>query len=261
MQNQSHKGHRERLRANYASQGGDALLDHQYLELLLTYAIPRRDTNEIAHALLDRFGTLENILRAEVAALMLVDGVGENTAVFLRMTGDLENRLALKRLSNEHGTVYLKTPYSAAVYARTLLSREGYERVKIVFLDSRKKVLSNETLSLGTLTEAQVYPRMVAERALLKRAHSVMLLHNHPSGDPTPSQADKDTTVSVRTTLDSVAVKLIDHLIVGGFYVFSFSTNAVIDLTRAEPTAITLEDYQAVKSRASLKIVTESYDE
>lgn len=264
MPDSIHSGHRERIREQYASLGAESFLDHQFLELLLTYAIPRKDTNSLAHALLERFGTLESVVTAEVAQLMLVPGVGESTAVFLRMQGDLFRRLLLRRAEDSRGVVRLNTPAAAARYAVAQLSLCSYETVLAVCLNAKKVVLSCESLQRGTLTEAQIYPRSVAEVALLKRAHGILLLHNHPSGDPSPSQEDEAATELVRAALQSVGVQLFDHLIVGGSSAYSFTTRAVIGVSGAETEACSLEDFQtryaAETAPRGLARVMEPYD-
>ena len=190
MPDSIHSGHRERIREQYKTHGADAFLDHQFLELLLTYAIPRRDTNELAHQLLARFGSLEGVVTAEIAQLMLVDGIGESAAVFLRMQGDLFRRLRLHRLADTRGNIRLTSPVEAARYAVSQLSLSTYETVLAVCLNAKKAVQSCERVVGGSLSEAQIYPRNIAESALLHRAHGILLIHNHPSGDPTPSAAD-----------------------------------------------------------------------
>jgi len=240
-----HSGHRERIRDQYRVRGAEAFLDHQFLELLLTYAIPRKDTNELAHALLKRFGSLEGVVTAEIGQLLQVDGIGESAAVFLRMQGDLFRRLLLRRQEDARGNIRLTSPAVAARYAVSLLSLNTYEIVIAVCLNAKKVVQSCETVQSGTLSEAQIYPRTIAEIALLNRAHGVLLLHNHPSGDPSPSTEDVAATESVRTALQSIGVQLFDHLIVGGQHVYSFSTRAVIGTSGAEPEVYSLADYQS----------------
>ena len=251
MPDSIHSGHRERIREQYKSHGADAFLDHQFLELLLTYAIPRRDTNELAHVLLERFGCLEGVVTAEVGQLMLVDGVGEGAAVFLRMQGDLFRRLRLHRLADARGAVRLSSPVVAARYAVSQLSLNTYETVLVVCLNAKKMVQSCERIIGGSLVEAQIYPRNIAEVALLKRAHGILLIHNHPSGDPTPSHADAETTESVRSALESIGVQLFDHIIVGGEHAYSFSTGAVTGVSGAEAEVFSLSDYQTMQAQAA----------
>ncbi len=261
MPDSIHSGHRDRIREQYRLHGADAFLDHQFLELLLTYAIPRRDTNDLAHRLIERFGSLEGVVTAEIPQLTLVDGVGESTAVFLRMQGDLFVRLRMRRLSDARGNIRLLSPADAARYAVSQLSLHTYESVLAVCLNAKKIVQSCERIGGGSLSEAEVYPRNIAELALLRRAHGILLLHNHPSGDPSPSAADEETTKSVRAALESVGVQLYDHVIVGGEHAYSFATGAVIGVSGAETEVFSLEEYRsrhAVQSDARLK-VTESY--
>lgn len=256
-----HSGHRERIREQYRTQGAAAFLDHQFLELLLTYAIPRKDTNELAHALLERFGSLEGVVTAEIAQLQLVDGVGEGAAVFLRMQGDLFRRLLLRRQEDARGSIRLASPAAAARYAASLLSLNTYESVLAICLNAKKVVQSCEAMQSGTLTEAQIYPRTIAEIALLRRAHGILLLHNHPSGDPSPSAEDVEATESVRAALQSIGVQLFDHLIVGREHVYSFSAQAIIGTSGSEPEVFSLQDYQAHKSGQprALQRVMEQY--
>lgn len=253
MPDSIHEGHRERIREQYKKSGAEAFLDHQFLELLLTYAIPRRDTNALSHALLDRFGTLEGVVTAEIDQLTMVEGVGEGAAVFLRMQGDLFRRLLLRRTEDSRGNIRLTTPAAAARYAVALLSLSTYENVIAVCLNAKKIVQSCESLQRGTLTEAQIYPRSIAEIALLKRAHGILLIHNHPSGDPTPSQEDADATELVKAALGSVGVQLYDHLIVGGANAYSFTTRAVIGVSGAETEVHSLEDFQSHYAAQSSK--------
>ena len=215
MPDSIHSGHRERIREQYKAHGADAFLDHQFLELLLTYAIPRKDTNELSHLLLERFGSLEGVVTAEIAQLMLVDGVGESTAVFLRMQGDLFRRLRLHRLADARGSIRLTSPIEAARYAVSQLSLNTYETVLAVCLNAKKVVQSCERVVGGSLSEAQIYPRNIAEAALLRRAHGILLIHNHPSGDPTPSGADMRMTRELVDIAKPLGVAIHDHIIVG----------------------------------------------
>jgi DNA repair protein RadC len=265
MPDSIHSGHRERIREQYVKDGAESFRDHQFLELLLTYAIPRRDTNALAHLLLERFGSLEGVLTADIAQLTLVDGVGESTAVFLRMQGDLFRRLLLRRSKNGRGKIRLNTPAAAARYSVALLSLSEYETVCAVSLNAKKEVLFCDSLQRGTLTEAQIYPRAVAEIALLRRAHGILLIHNHPSGDPTPSEEDADATKAVQAALESIGAHLFDHLVVGGSYAFSFSMHAVIGVDGKQADVFSPEEYKARRSSPSaqrdLLRVMEPYDQ
>ena len=175
---------------------------------------------------------------------------GESAAVFLRMQGDLFRRLRLHRLADTRGNIRLTSPVEAARYAVSQLSLNTYETVLAVCLNAKKAVQSCERVVGGSLSEAQIYPRNIAESALLHRAHGILLIHNHPSGDPTPSKADVETTESVRAALESIGVQLFDHIIVGGEHAYSFSTGAVIGVSGAEAEVFSLLDYQALQAQA-----------
>ena len=262
MADTPHAGHRERLRARFAREGADGFADHELLELLLTYAIPRRDTNELAHALLSRFGSLSAVFDAETAQLTAVPGVGEQTAVFLRLQRSLARRMRLSALNGKNGRPQLNTPCAAAEYALSVLSGSSYETVRLVCLNARREVIRDETMQLGSLTEAQIYPRRVAEAALLQRAHSVLLLHNHPSGSPVPSDGDAEATEALRAALAALDIQLADHLIVGDACVYSFSAARVIDLSVGAPVSLTVEEWRegSAAKRAALRVM-EPYPE
>ena len=176
----SHSGHRQRLRDRYEQSGAGAFADHELLELLLTYAIPRRDVNEIAHALLERFGSLEGVLSAELSALTSVPGIGESTAMFLRLQHDVQRRMTLRRFSGRDGRVRLNTPAASARFVNELLLAEPNETALLLCLNTQRTLISTRQIAMGTLDQAAVHPRLVAEQAMLQHAHSVLLAHNHP---------------------------------------------------------------------------------
>lgn len=222
-----HEGHRERLRERYICSGIDGFADHEVLELLLTYAIPRRNTNDIAHDLLACFGSLNAVFSAEVAELTTVRGVGESTAVFLHLLSDCA-RLHARQAKKDNERSRLASPVIAAAFALDLLGGERYESVYVVSLDKNMRLLHAERVLSGTLTEAPLYPRRIVESALMHRAHAVLLLHNHPSGDPSPSESDARATEAVKVALNSIDIRLFDHIIVGHGVVYSFSRGILI---------------------------------
>ena len=222
-----HEGHRERLRERYSNNGVGAFTEHELLELLLTYTIPRRNTNELAHRLIGRFGSLHAVLSAEVAELTNIEGIGERAAVFLRLVGDSAAFYA-EAGGRQKQRMRILSPADAAAYALDLMRNERYESVYVVSLDKSMRLLHAERLMTGSLSEAPLYPRRVVESALMHRAGSVLLLHNHPSGDPTPSQADAEATEAVQKALNSIDIRLYDHLVVGEGGVYSFSRGGMI---------------------------------
>lgn len=224
-----HEGHRKRLRERFLRDGLSSLTDREALELLLTYAIPRRDVDEDAAALLARFGSLSGVLDADPAALRSVPGVGEGAAAFLSLLPELFGRYARSRLGERPR---LSDPAAAARYAVTLFQGAREERAFLICLDLTGHVLGAPLLSRGTLDETPLYPRQVVEQALAMHAHAVMLAHNHPGGTPHPSRADIDMTRRVADALTAVGIRVLDHLIVGRGVCFSMAKNA---LTRDEP--------------------------
>lgn len=230
MMEQIHAGHRERLKERMRSAGAESFTDHEMLELLLTYAIPRRDTNETAHRLMARFGTLGAVLNAPEEELKQVDGIGKAAAELLSFCGALTGRVRRRALANESGHVVLDSPTRAARYALSLLAGDTNEKLMVLCLDVKRTFLASETVGLGTLSEVAVYPRRVAETALKRHAHSVILVHNHPSGDATPSTADRDATDAVREALHCLDIELADHIVLGADKAFSFTAGRYVTI-------------------------------
>lgn len=228
-----HEGHRDRVRKSYLASGGRGMHDHQLLELLLTYAIPRKDTNPLAHRLLKAYGTLEKVLCADPKELMLQEGVGQNTAVLLSLIGTMAGRCITPKQGE---TVSLGNPAAAAEYCRGLFFGARYEEIYVISLDAKHSLIHADKVASGTLNETVIYPRLVLECALRNKASSIILSHNHPSGDPKPSGEDISTTHKVYEALNTVGIALFDHIIVGRGSVFSMVRNAVV------PSAVEAED-------------------
>ena len=259
-----HNGHRERLRDRYRQSGIEAFADHELLELLLTYAIPRRDVNGMAHDLLARFGSLENVLKAEPAALQQVQGIGESAAIFLHLQHDLMQRILLRRFSDRDGRIRLNTPLKSAHYTHELLCDESTEATILLCLNTQRELICVGRIGDGTLAEAAVYPRAAAELVLLQHAHAAILAHNHPSGNPLPSEADDMATQQVAAALNSLGVPLLDHLIVGHGVVYSSTSKQVLSFVGATPTSCSPEEYTAQRNKpavSQLAHVMEPYAE
>ena len=215
-----HDHHRERVRERYIKEGLDSFAPHQILELLLFYTIPRKDTNEIAHRLLDKFGCLSNIFETPVKELMKVEGVGETTAVFLSLVSDVRRKYEEDKRRN---STKITTGKDAGEYAKTLFYGRIYECFYVVLLNTQNKVIHAEKISEGTLDETPVYPRNVVRVALQNNAFSVILAHNHPGGSVTPSVVDIETTKAIKRALEAINIELRDHVIVCEDNFFSFS--------------------------------------
>lgn len=204
-----HKGHREHMRARFLQNGLEGFADHEALELLLYYAIPQKDTNPLAHALMERYGSLSAVLAAPIEDLEKIDGIGERTAILLRMVPLLEQKA---RLSETEWV--LDTTERLGTY---LLNRFSQERDEVVFqlcLDRKGRLLACKRLGEGGTASVDLDVRRLVENALLTSASVVVLAHNHPSGVALPSPEDYVATDKARSALDTVGVDLADHIIV-----------------------------------------------
>jgi len=204
-------GHRERLRERFDHGGGSALADYELLELLLFYALPRRDTKPIAKALLDEFKSFGGVLAASREQLAGVEGVGEGAATFVKALQAAAQAAA--RTGVVEGPL-IGTAQALIDYCKTTIGDHATEHFRVLFLDTKNRLKKDETLGRGTVDFAPVYPREVAKRALELDAKAVILVHNHPSGDPKPSREDVEMTQKVRDACGTIGVKLYDHIIV-----------------------------------------------
>ena len=207
-----HLGHRERLRERAVKGGLDALPDYELLELYLFRSIPMRDVKPLAKTLLARFGDLSGVLGATMAELTSVSGVGAAVALDLKLSH--EAALRISRAQVEKRPV-ISSWTALSAYVRVALAAEAREQFRVLFLDKKNQLIADEVQNRGTVDHAPVYPREVVRRALELSASAVILVHNHPSGDPTPSAADVELTRAVVEAGRSLRVAVHDHLIVG----------------------------------------------
>ena len=222
-----HLGHREKLRQRFIRENGlDHFEDHQILELLLFYANPRGDTNPIAHALLEQFGSLKGVLEARPEMLMTVTGVKETAATLISMVVPLTrvwNRCAMTepdRIGNSR---------EAEKYCLSILAGHRSERFYVVSLNAKCQVLGRRMISEGSLSEVSAYPRIVMETALNYNAHSILLTHNHPGGTMAPSPEDISSTLQLQRLLNGVSILVLDHIIVAGDRTYSMIQHGDID--------------------------------
>jgi DNA repair protein RadC len=214
-----HLGHRERLRDRARAGGLGALPDYELLELCLYRAIPRADVKPLAKALLARFGGLTGVLSAPLADLRTVAGVGEAVALDLKLMHEAALRIGREQVQKRP----VISSWSALLaYVKTELAHEPREQFRVLFLDKKNRLIADEMLGQGTVDHAPVYPREVARRALELSASALILVHNHPSGDPHPSAADVDMTRQVAAAIRVLNIALHDHLVVGKDGVASF---------------------------------------
>lgn len=206
-----HDGHREKMRRRFLETGLEGFADHEVLELLLYYAIPRRDTNPIAHALVERYGSLSAVLNAPAEDLQTVEGIGENAAVLLQLAATIGRRARLADMRRERAIC------SAEQAGAYLLERFGGELREVAYqlcLDRKGKLLACKQLGEGGISGVDMSVRAVVENALVTRASGVILAHNHPSGVALPSEEDFGVTRRVKDALATVDVELLDHIIV-----------------------------------------------
>lgn len=236
-----HSGHRQRLRQTYIENGSAAMHDHQLLELLLTYAIPRRDTNPIAHELLkkENFGSLGNLLSAEVKDIAKVQGIGENAAVLISLCSAISSRAESAAMRG----VKLNTPDAAMRFCLQLDMGQKNESMFAISLDRSGRVLHTDAVSRGIPGETMVYPRTVVECAIRHGAEKIILCHNHPSGSLEPSREDYDATRRIMQALSPIGITLSDHIIVGCGKARSMAREAEIKRSEAA------ENYAAAAER------------
>lgn len=218
-------GHRARLRQRFLEGGPRALADYEMLELLLFQAVPRRDTKPIARALIARFGSYAAVLRADVAALCEIAGIGEAGAVMLKSVADAAERLALQEVIDRP---VLSSWDKVLNYLRVAMTHNETEQFRILFLDVKNTLIADEIQQSGTVNHTPVYPREVMKRALELGASAIVMAHNHPSGNPAPSKADIDMTREVREAGTRLGITLHDHIIVAKGGTTSFKSLGIL---------------------------------
>lgn len=221
----SYFGHRERIREKFAAAGLDSFLDHEILELLLTYAVPRRDTKPLAWALLKKFGTLATVFDADENQLTQVDGIGTGAARFLRLIRAVFKKYSLDEVRE---TVSIRTPQQVLEYCKASLAGKKEECLEIIYLSVRNTVMSTQVVASGLIDRVAVSPRKIVECALAAKASAIILVHNHPSGDATPSQEDISLTQDVIQAAALFGILVHDHIIVGKGSHYSLKANGKI---------------------------------
>src|SRR6201986_2890566 len=205
-------GHRERLRERFHGAGPDALSDYELLELALFAALPRRDTKPLAKELLKKFGSFSEVIHAPVARLRGVKGVGDASINQLKLLAAAAGRAAKREIERK---VALSSWNEVIDYCRSGMAFAEKEQFRLLFLDKRNQLIADEIQQTGTVDHTPVYPREVIKRALELSATALILVHNHPSGDPTPSQADLQLTKATLDIATPLGIAVHDHIIVG----------------------------------------------
>ena len=220
-----HKDHRQRLKKKFSESGVAAFHDYEVLELLLSYAIPRKDVKPLAKELLVNFGSLKGIMDAEKDSLEKVKGVGAHTAILIKLIKEM-GILYLKEKAKEKPQITCTR--ELLDYCKTYMGGLKDERFCVIYLDAQNRMTDIETIQEGIVNQAVVYPRKVLENALKQKASAVILVHNHPSGQVKPSDADIRLTKTIQETARILDIIVHDHVIIGENRFFSFREEGLI---------------------------------
>ncbi len=224
-----HVGHRQRLREQVREHGLESLREHQILEYLLTFIIPQKDTNIIAHELIQKFGSYANVLEADISSLQEVDGVGEVASYFLNQFRDF---YYVYQKTRESRTVYVDNSAKAEAYIAPKLVDKPNEEVYVICIDSNNKISKVKCIAKGDESEAKVNVRDITKFLSDNNVSNFYLAHNHPSGDPTPSAEDDKLTKALVLSTRINGIKMLDHIIVGKYSNYSYYTAMKIEKYR-----------------------------
>jgi DNA repair protein RadC len=219
------KDHRTRLRERFLAGGADAMPDYEMLELVLFRAIPRRDVKPLARLLIDTFGDFNRVMSASHARLAEINGVGDSVITELKIVEAASHRLARAKVMQRH----IISSWDAVLdYCHTVMAHRETEQFRILFLDRKNVLIADEQQAEGTVDHVPVYPREVVKRALEHNASALILVHNHPSGDPTPSESDITMTQQIANAATALGITLHDHLIIGKSRELSFKSEGLL---------------------------------
>lgn len=220
-------GHRKRLQERFQKSAAQGMHQYEVLELLLTYAIPRKDVKPVAKALMKRFGSISGILDARLEDLHTVQGIGTTSTTLMKLVKEMIGMYFQDRMAKSD---FLSSPQAVINFARARISGNSYESFMAVYLNVKNVPVAHEILHEGTLDHAVVYPRRVIESAISHRAASVIFIHNHPSGQCEPSSQDRELTRTLAKATSAVEIRLLDHIIIGKGGYFSFAEKNLPEL-------------------------------
>ena len=215
-------GHRSRLKERFKKSGLTGFHDYEIIEFVLTYAIPRRDVKPLAKNLIEHFKNLRNIFDASVEDLQSVQGIGEHAAILIKLLKESASAYLLHKIKNEN---VIDSVDSVIEYCRHYLAGNRDEVFLLLYLNSKNAIIEKEIIQTGTIDQTVVYPRKVIESAIKHNASSLILVHNHPSGDPSPSEADRNLTKVLTRALRTIDIVVHDHIIIGKDSHFSAREN------------------------------------
>ncbi len=214
-------GHRERLRNKLIESGENSLADYELLELLLTIIIPRRDVKPLAKELISKFGSFANVINADITELKQIKGIGDTASIAFKIIKSSITRTLKNKV--EKDTIISNWP-ELINYCKSSIGNKKTEEFHVLYLNTKSRLIKDETHSTGTINSSSVYPREILKRVLELGASSIIIVHNHPTGDTAPSNADINITKKIKEILKTIDVPLHDHLIVGKSDVLSFKS-------------------------------------
>ncbi len=222
-------GHRQRLRERFLIDCGKSMPDYEILELLLAISLPRKDVKPLAKELIAKFGCLSGVINAGISELTSIAGVGDTVAASLKVVATAANRSAWQKLSDNNDVII--SNYDAVIdYCMGAMRHNKVEVFKILFLNSQNKLIAQEDVQTGTIDAVYVYPREVVNLVIKNKAKSIILAHNHPSGNTTPSKADTELTKQIIEALKSIDVAVWDHVIISDNGYYSFQETGLLKI-------------------------------
>lgn len=214
-----YQGHRQRLKQRFHS-SPNGVMDYELLEMLLFNVFPRKDTKPIAKSLIQRFGSIKAALFASELELKQVEGVGQSVAILFGLVREIFHRISLQPLQNEK---IIASSIHVIQYYKNLLDNEKKEQLRVMFINNKNRLIAEEQLQRGTVNHTQIYPAEIVEKTLAYGASAVIVVHNHPSGEPKPSREDIEVTNHLKNLLKALEVRLLDHIVIGRKGVYSFA--------------------------------------
>jgi len=224
--NKDHAGHRKRLRAKFINSGLDGLLDYEQVELLLTYAVPVKDVKQTGKALIKKFKSISALLDAGSDELKEIKGLGESSVVLIKLIRSLLTKYSEEEMLSVD---VLSSPEKVYEFAKLRIGAHKNESLMTIFLNTKNIVISYEIISEGSIDSVAVYPRKIIELALNNNAAGIIIVHNHPSGDTSPSTSDNELTKELKKITESMDIKLLDHIIVSKNSNYSFSKEGKLE--------------------------------
>ncbi|MDY4011146.1 MAG: DNA repair protein RadC [Fusobacterium gastrosuis] len=224
---EEHFGHRKRIREKYLKSSIELFQDYEILELLLTYAIPRKDTKIEAKNLIKKFGTIENVLKAKEEELLKIEGIGKSTISFLKLMGELPS-IFYKNKIRESENISIKSKDSLIRFLREKIAFEKIEKFFVLYLSSSNELLAYEEKSSGTIDRSSIYPREIYKDVIKYNAKAIIIAHNHPSENLKPSRSDLDITKELAEGLKNFDALLLEHIIITKTSYFSFLEEGLI---------------------------------